>query len=1005
MISAITTSRNWCARLLAAVLFALSGATLAAAEEPPSLKGVALVIGQSKYQNISALPNPANDARDMVSLLSDMGFDARSVTDRDAAKLKRDLERFVEDAEGADVAFLYYSGHGIESGGDNWLIPVDADVSSLDHAGEALVSLSAVMDQLKATVPVTIVLLDACRTNPFPEGAIVKKDAADPGAPAGVSGLMPTRGAATLKADAKATTDNLGMVIGFAAEPGRPALDGVAGENSPYAAALLRHLGAMNGAEFGAVMRMVTEEVYLDTKTEQRPWVNESLRRLLYFGAAEEEPVGEDAMITGERRKLLLTISELPDLNRQQVELVAAKDSVPLDALYGVLRALDEEQAIPQDPNELSKLLDAQAERLKKMMDQRRALRTDDPDILRLTSAADRAIEEGAIVTAKLFLDDAIGRIEENMSAVDTAEEEVKQKRIADAAVYARRADASMLVFQFKAAAEDYRKAFDLIERWDDTLRWNYKNLEAEALNAHGDATGDVDALQAAVQAYDVIVGYLPANDRSRDWAITKNNQAVVLQTIGEREIDPKSLQTALATFREALGVFVAEKDDVNASAAQNNIGNVLLELSRHEAGTDMLKQAVEAFRTALSMRDRTKVPNEWASTQNNIGIALYTLGQREAEAATLIEAEAAYRAALEVLTRASAPTMWAMTMNNLGNTLVTLGSNLNDDAKINDAVTVFTDALTVRTKEQFPLDWAATQLNIGNAYSALGRFEMGIANIEKAAASYNEALTVFDRKKLPRDWASVQNNLGAALQTIGQRTQDVAKLKESVAAFELAERVYTRRALPLDWAETEHNIGNSLQLIGSLTNDPAVMKDAIRAYENALKEIKREHNARTWAFAQAGIGSVRQALSSHEDMVENLEKSAAARRLALEIMTMENAPVEWATAQNGLGMSLLNLSNFKPGANYLDEAKAAFEAANKIFTRETQPIQWAFTQNNIGDVYWSLGAKGGGKPDYERAIEYFEAAKEGFTQAGFAPVIPLTDQKINLIKEQLAKL
>ena len=85
----------------------------------------------------------------MVKLLSDLGFDARSVSDRDAAKLKRDLERFVEDAEGADVAFLYYSGHGIEAGGENWLVPVDADVSSLDNAGEALVPLSAVMDELK----------------------------------------------------------------------------------------------------------------------------------------------------------------------------------------------------------------------------------------------------------------------------------------------------------------------------------------------------------------------------------------------------------------------------------------------------------------------------------------------------------------------------------------------------------------------------------------------------------------------------------------------------------------------------------------------------------------------------------------------------------------------------------------------------------------------------------------------------------------------------------------
>ena len=220
--------------------------------------------------------------------------------------------------------------------------------------------LSEVMDQLKGVVPVTIVLLDACRTNPFPAGALVRKSPADAGAPIGAGGLTPVRGAAPLGRQCAGRADNLGTVIGFAAEPGRPALDGATGENSPYASALLRHLGAMDGVEFGQVMRMVTEEVYLDTKTKQRPWVNESLRRLLYFGVPQPAPTGDDGLITGERRQLLLTISELPDLNRVQVETVAAKDGVPLDALYGVLRALGTAK-IPEDPTELEKLLDAQA--------------------------------------------------------------------------------------------------------------------------------------------------------------------------------------------------------------------------------------------------------------------------------------------------------------------------------------------------------------------------------------------------------------------------------------------------------------------------------------------------------------------------------------------------------------------------------------------------------------------------------------------------------------------
>ena len=206
------------------------------------------------------------------------------------------------------------------------------------------------------------------------------------------------------------------------------------------------------------VMRMVTEEVYLDTKTRQRPWVNESLRRLLYFGVPQPAPTGDDGLITGERRQLLLTISDLPDLNRVQVEAVAAKDGVPLDALYGVLRPLGTAK-IPEDPTELEKLLDAQAGKLKTMIAERDALKTDDPEIIRLTDAADRAIREGAIVTARKFLDDAVKRVEATSATVDAAEDLVKQKRLADAAIYVRRADASSLAFDYEAAADDYARA------------------------------------------------------------------------------------------------------------------------------------------------------------------------------------------------------------------------------------------------------------------------------------------------------------------------------------------------------------------------------------------------------------------------------------------------------------------------------------------------------------------------------------------------------------------
>jgi uncharacterized caspase-like protein len=993
---------RFCLRLTLAVAAWALVAAQASAQEPKSLNGVALVIGQSAYANIEALPNPANDAREMVKLLTDLGFDARGVTDRDAGKLRRDLERFAEDAEGADVALLYYSGHGIEAAGDNWLIPVDAGPSALEDADESLVALSSILDELRKTVPVTIVLLDACRTSPFPPGAVLKRTPTGSAEPVGAGGLGPVRGVTTFKNTAPAS-DNLGMVIGFAAEPGEPALDGEAGGNSPYATALLRHLAAMKGVEFGQVMRMVTEEVYLATKARQRPWMNESLRRLLYFGMAPEEPEGVNRTITGERRQLLLTMANLPDFERVQVEQVAAREGVKLDSLYGILRALDEDAA-PRGPEELGKLLDQQAVRLKSMMAERAALRTDDPELVALADAADRAIGEGAIVSARRFLDDAVARVEETSAAVDVLEGQVKDKRLADAAIYARRADAATLAFDFVAAASDYARAFDLVEKWDDRLSWNYKNLEAEALLGHGDATADRAALDKALAAYQTVLNMLPNGEKNRDWAITKNNMAVVLNTIGEREEGSESLALALATFRESMEFFAADKDDTNWAAAQNNIGNILLVMGGRAGDFNMIGDAVAAYRAALAKRPRDKAPLEWAASQNNIGIALFQKSDPSGDVAGLAEAEASYRAALEVFTRDSTPVDWGMTQNNLGNTLNALGLAGNDPERLKQAAEAFNAAMTVRTKEQWPFQWATSQLNLGNALNNLGRHELGTDSVEQARAAYENALTVFDRAKTPLDWASGQNNLGSALQTIGQRTQDVAMLEKSAAAFRDARKVYKRKDFPLDWAMTQNNLGNTLHLMAAVSGDPKFYREAVEAFDLALREYRRDRTSMQWALATASMGNALQYLSNSEEDTKSLHASIAARRAALEVLTAQNAPVEWATAQNGLGMSLLNLSTREQNPAFLQDAKAAFEASTQVFTRETQPMQWAFAQNNIGDVHWALGAQGSDEAEYRQALAIFELAKEAFQQAGYAPVIELIDKKIALVREHLPK-
>lgn len=986
----------------AGLIFGIVALLLAAlpAHAQRQLRGVALVIGQSEYEHVAPLPNPANDAREMVKLLTDLGFDARGVTDRDAQRLRRDLERFAEDAEDADVAFLYYSGHGVEAGGENFLLPVDVDESSLDSASEAMVPLSGLIETLKASVPITIVLLDACRTNPFPPDALVRIEPGEPAVAMAQEGLTVVRGATSLRGDWAAPADNLGTVIGFAAEPGMPALDGAPGGNSPYAAALLRHLAAMQGAEFGQVMRMVTEEVYLSTRTRQRPWVNESLRRQLYFGVAPDEPAGDEALVTGERRQLLLTIAELPDIRRVQVETVAARDGVPLDALYGVLRALGT-TASPSDPSQMERMLEEQAERLHAMLSERAALDTDDPEIARLSEAADRAIAEGAIQAARLFMDRAVERVEETQQDVDELEELLRRKRIADAAVYARRANAAALAFAFRNAADDYARAFGLVEKWDDALALRYRTMQAEALMRHGEATGERAALDEALGTYEAILRMLPADERGPDWATVRNNMALVLHVIGERG-GRTELAQAKALFEEAMAVFAAVGDDVNWAAAQNNVGNVLLALGTREADPARTEQAIEAFRAALAKRDRDAVPVEWAASHNNIGLATFILAERRGDLALLEEAEASYRTALEVLSREAYPVDWAMTQNNLGNVLNAIGLQRNDIAYHDAAAAAFEQALTVRTREAWPEPWATTRLNLGNTYFHRARHDQGVEDLEKARQAYEDALALFSREDSLLDWASAQSNLGSALQTIGQRTQDLDTLARSVEAFNRSLEVYRRKDFPLDWAGSQHNLGSTLHMMGVISGEARHHRDAIAAFQQALREHRRDRVPILWANSTAGIGTALQSLATSDPTTVSLRRSIEARRAALEVLTVDNAPVEWATAMNGLGTCLLNLSTREGDAAHLAEARASFEETKKVFTREAQPLQWAFAENNIGDVHWNLAALGGGRSQYLQAIDRFESAKQAFGSAGHFAAVMLTEQKITLIRKAL---
>lgn len=246
-----------CAVLLAAVA-ALLAPGLAAGQSR-----VALVIGNGAYTGVAPLPNPANDAADVAATLTRLGFDVTPVIDADARSLIDALDRFRGRSANADVALVFYAGHGIEVAGTNYLIPVDARLARERDVVREAVSLSELLGDT-AGARLRLVILDACRNNPFAERMV----------PTNGFGRSMSRGLAPVAVDPPG--DDGEVLVALSTAPGEVAEDGT-GRNSPFTTALLEHLEAP-GVDVGIMFRRVTDAVLRQTADRQRPWVNASLR-------------------------------------------------------------------------------------------------------------------------------------------------------------------------------------------------------------------------------------------------------------------------------------------------------------------------------------------------------------------------------------------------------------------------------------------------------------------------------------------------------------------------------------------------------------------------------------------------------------------------------------------------------------------------------------------------------------------------------------------------------
>jgi tetratricopeptide (TPR) repeat protein len=230
---------------------------------------VALVIGNGGYAGANALPNPPNDARAVAKTLRDIGFDVSEGIDLDRAGMQKLVSQFLRGATGARIALLFYAGHGLQIDGRNYLVPVDAGVESIGSVVSTMADVDLILAGLGDETRTNIIMLDACRDNPFAAHDVVQASAS--------RSLAVRSGLAAPSATALGSGAALGAgtLIAFATAPGQVALDG-AGANSPFSAALMRHLGTP-GLEVQQMLTRVRADVVAVTHNKQVPWSNSSL--------------------------------------------------------------------------------------------------------------------------------------------------------------------------------------------------------------------------------------------------------------------------------------------------------------------------------------------------------------------------------------------------------------------------------------------------------------------------------------------------------------------------------------------------------------------------------------------------------------------------------------------------------------------------------------------------------------------------------------------------------
>ncbi len=548
----------------------------------------ALVLGAKDYDYIRDLENPVEDAIAMADLLRGIGFEVTLETDRNAERTRRALEDFAKDADGADLALVYYAGHGAELQGVNHLLPTDTAADTPEALADSAIPLSEVVAAVTGIAPAAILIVDACRDDPFvgtpleslgrSAGSLNEADPSDPAENTVAAGF-----ARVGRAD--------GLIYAFSTAPGDTAFDGDAG-HSPFAEALLRHL-AKPGLDVRTVLTLVSQDVYDRTRRAQLPYFESALPDLVFVAGQPTE--------LSERDALLLAMADLNGASRAEVETLAAARDMPLAPLFAAILTLDPNRTSQEDRTRtLIEAADAYADLQSRLA----LISPTDPRVEDLRTAAAADLDLGQFSAAQEKFQAAITLDDQGREA---GKDLYLSRTVSQAETLILSADAARVDFDYQTAITALTNATALYAEAETFgLTAEAQFARTSALSDLGDLhtlLGDTTAALAAYQEWLAVARALA--DAAPDDTALQRDLSISQRSIGDVLLAQGDLPGAETAYRAAFAIaqFLIERDQANTlwqhdlSINNEKIGDALL-------GQGDLLGALDAYDSALAIAE-----------------------------------------------------------------------------------------------------------------------------------------------------------------------------------------------------------------------------------------------------------------------------------------------------------------------------------------------------------------------------------------------------------------